>query len=43
MEKAVAEGEREQEKGMAEAGCGAGCFPKKLSLLGQYKIIPGSW
>lgn len=22
---------------------GAGCFPKKLSSLGLYKTIPGSW
>lgn len=30
-----AEGERKQERGTAEAVCGAGHFPKELSLLEQ--------
>lgn len=37
-----AEGERKQQRGTAEA-VWCGCFLKELSLLEQYKIIPGSW
>lgn len=43
VKKAVAEGKRKQEQEIAEAACAAGCFPEKLSLLGEYGFIPGSW